>query len=619
MTKKPSDSSGRSPFSRPKSGAEAGLTTFLMTAFDSMGELVLMRGSSGRVLHVNRPFLEAFGGDAGDWVGRWFSVAPPLKEDGSRRYEMLMRTRTGPLWIEWDERQMDGGIGVISVGRDITARREHHDNLEASQRAKNMFFAAVTHELRTPLAGALGVARLLEATPLQPDQADYVRSLAASAEHALEMIDDILDLSRLEAGKLNLRPEKLDVAELVREIIELAAPKAHEKGLEIGAVFGSGAPDRIIGDAARLKQILFNLIGNAVKFTDAGGVRLDIANAPCPDGKPRLSISVSDTGPGISETDQAALFEEFERGAAEREGNEAGAGLGLAMVRRLAEAMGSAMGLESELGQGSRFWVTFELPVERCADDKPLAGRELAVAVADETMRMVLVDQIEALGGHCFAIDNPNRLAAASGRELLIDWAWFDRVVEANAAHSWVLVTPAEKAQIAEGLPESIDGWFVKPLRRSTLVAQVTGRPESPVVAPVQRELVELDRLRVLVAEDDPVNALIARRTLERLGAEVDVVESGTAALKALEQMSFDAALLDQRMPGMGGPELARMARANGWDIPLIALTANSTEADRKVCLDAGMDEFLTKPVDPVILGDTLKRLCGKEKRSSLG
>lgn len=619
MTKPPSDTSGRSPFSRPKSGMETGLTTFLMTAFDSMGELVLMRGANGRVLHVNRPFLEAFGGDAGDWVGRWFSVAPPLKEDGSRRYEMLMRTRTGPLWIEWDERQMDGGIGVISVGRDITARREHHDNLEASQRAKNMFFAAVTHELRTPLAGTLGVARLLEATPLQPDQADYVRSLSASAEHALDMIDDILDLSRLEAGKLNLRPESVNIAELVREIIELAAPKAHEKGLEIGAVFTRDAPDTITGDAARLKQILFNLIGNAVKFTEQGGVRLDIANAPGPDGKPRLSIAVSDTGPGISEADQSALFEEFERGAAERDGNEDGAGLGLAMVRRLVEAMGSAMGLESELGEGSRFWITFELPVERCVSDQPFRGRELAVAVADPTMRAILVEQIEALGGHCFAIDNPDRLAAASGRELLIDWAWFDRVVEASALHSWVLVTPTEKAQIAEGLPDAIDGWFVKPVRRATLVAQITGRPE-PVRPTIDApELVALDRLRVLVAEDDPVNALIARKTLERLGAEVEVVESGTAALQALEQQVFDAALLDQRMPGMDGPELARMARANGWAIPLIALTANSTEADREVCLQAGMDEFLTKPVDPVILGETLKRLCNKEKRSSLG
>ena len=276
------DAGNADPFASPH---EASLDDLLLTALDAAGELILVRGFGGRVMYVNAAFLKAFGGDRSDWVGRWFSVAPPVTTQDSRRYEMLMRTRDGAIWIEWDERLLPGSAGVISVGRDVTGRREAHEDLEASQRAKSLFFAAVTHELRTPLAGALGVSRLLEATALKPDQADYVRSIAASADHALAMVDDILDLSRLEAGRLELRPEAVDVADLVRETVELAAPRAQEKGLEIGVVHAHGAPARIMGDSARLKQILYNLIGNAVKFTAKGGVRVDITNAPDSEGR----------------------------------------------------------------------------------------------------------------------------------------------------------------------------------------------------------------------------------------------------------------------------------------------------------------------------------------------
>ena len=411
---------------------ELGAAEFLISALDVAGELILVRGRGGRVVHVNAAFVAAFGGVRSDWVGRWFSVAPPVTTDDPRRYEMLMRTRQGPLWIEWDERLLPDGRGVISVGRDVSSRREAHADLEASQRAKSLFFAAVTHEMRTPLAGALGIARLLEATPLRPDQADYVRTLASSAGHALAMVDDILDLSRLEAGKLTLRPEQVDIAELVRETAELAAPRAQEKGLEIGIVQSAAAPARIEGDPARLRQILFNLIGNAVKFTHQGGIRIDIGCAPDADGRRRLSLSVSDTGPGISEHDQQSLFEQFERGAAERDGAEGGAGLGLAMVRRLVEAMDSSMGVESRLGDGAKFWVIFDLPVFAGGPGESLAGRELAIASPNPVLRQTLADQLRELGADVVAIDQVENLVAASGRELLLDAGWASQVSQAR-------------------------------------------------------------------------------------------------------------------------------------------------------------------------------------------
>lgn len=602
------------------STGEDSLSSFLLMSLDAAGELMLIRGRTGRVVHVNRAFLTAFGGELSDWVGRWFSVAPPVSEGQSRRYEILMRTRSGPLWIEWDERCLPDGQGVIAIGRDITSRREKHDNLEASQRAKSAFFAAVTHELRTPLAGAMGMSRLLEGTPLKPDQADYVRSLAASTEHALTMIDDILDLSRLEAGRLLLRPEPTDMGELVRETIELIAPKADEKGLSLTLVQARGAPNILEGDAARLKQILYNLVGNAVKFTRNGGIRVDLDNAPDADGKPRLALSVTDTGPGISEDDQATLFEQFERGAAEREGREAGAGLGLAMVRRLVEAMNSTMGVESELGKGSKFWIIFDLPASEQVQEEPLADRKMAVACPDPTLCQALADQLDALGADVVRIQSEDHLQQAAGRDLLIDRHWAAHCGQIEAMRCWQLVTPTEKSQALSENQVGIDGWFVKPIRRSTLIAQWTGSEEAE--RPLKREAgtpPDLSGMAVLIAEDEPVNALIAQRTIEKTGARAHVVDSGHAAFKALETSTFDAILLDQRMPGMDGPEFARMARLNGYELPIIALTANSSEEDRQRCLDAGMDDFLTKPLDPERLFDTLLRLCAPENRSSLG
>ena len=613
---------GRDDESGPRQlQVEPSLDAVLLAALDAAGELMLVRGHSGRVLYVNAAFLAAFGGERTDWVGRWFSVAPPVSTADQRRYEMLMRTRSGPVWIEWDERLLPDDGGVISVGRDVTRRREAHDDLEASQRAKSLFFAAVTHELRTPLAGALGVARLLEATPLRPDQADYVRSIATSADHALAMVDDILDLSRLEAGKLDLRPEPVDVAELVRETVELAAPRAREKGLEIGVVQAAGAPARVIGDAARLRQILFNLIGNAVKFTRSGGVRIDITGTPGADGAVRLALSVSDTGPGIAEADQQTLFEHFERGAAERDGAEGGAGLGLAMVRRLVEAMDSTMGLESRLGEGAKFWVVFDLPVEAVMDAQPLTGYRVAVAAPNTILRTSLCDQLEALGADALAIDSPDMLAAeADGRELLVDPVWAAAAAETGVVRTWHLVGPDQKAAVIETAGPG-QGWFVKPVRSATLVDRLTGREDVPDAEAPRRPSVQPDvsGLSLLVAEDDPVNALIARKCLEGLGIAVTLVTDGEAASEALAVQEFDAALLDQRMPKRDGPDVARKAREAGLTLPLIALTANASESDRKLCLGAGMDEFLSKPLDPDRLTSVLVNLCGRKKRASMG
>jgi CheY-like chemotaxis protein len=339
---------------------------------------------------------------------------------------------------------------------------------------------------------------------------------------------------------------------------------------------------------------------------------------------------VRDTGPGISKSDQAALFEQFERGAAEREGRESGAGLGLAMARRLVAAMGGEIGVESRLGHGAEFWFELPLPVSARAHDAPLRGERFAIAAPQDVLRSALADQIRALGGEALEIDSPHCLRAAAGRELLLDSAWADQAGASGAARAWILVGAAEKKPLIAALPDGVEGWLVKPVRRESLIERVsqplaeTAEIARPAEMPLQpADQGRLSGLRVLLAEDDPVNALIARKLLADMGAEVEWADSGAAAYKALEEARRsgrlpDAALVDQRMPEMDGPDLARKARAAGFGLPLIALTANDTETDRRLCHEAGMNAFLSKPVDREQLAVTLEQLCGKQNRASL-
>jgi len=603
------------PPSSPRDDAAAALA-----ALDAAGEMILARAADGRVTLVNHAFLAAFGGTRSDWTGRWFAVAPAGPAGGgSRRYDALMRTRSGMRWVEWDERPAADG-GSVATGRDVTHRRNADEERAAEDAAKARFFASITHEMRTPLAGAMGMARLLTGTPLRPDQREYVRAIEDTSGHALDLIDEILDLSRIEAGKLELRPEPVGLAALTRDVTELLAPRAESKGLSLATVLTETAPEEVLADCARLKQILFNLVGNAVKYTREGGVRLDVSGDTDSENRARLVLTVRDTGPGISEADQATLFEEFERGAAERENSAEGAGLGLAMVKRLVEAMQGDVGVESRLGEGAVFWVSLPLPVRAGPSaTRPLKGTRLAVACPNAVERGALADQARALGAEAIEISSPSRLSQAAGGILLIHAGWANEVHAARASRALILVNAERKDVIKSAPPPGIQGWLVTPVRRTSLARFAVspsvreGRGESEPA-----EGWPLTGLRVLVAEDDPVNALIAEKTLQRLGALPERAKDGAEAIERLRAGGLDAALVDVRMPELDGPGVARAARAEKLGIPLIALTANATEADRKLCLEAGMDAFLAKPVDPDALVETLTRLCKGQKRLRL-
>lgn len=589
-----------------------------LTALDAAGDMALLRAADGRVQFVNHAFLSAFGGKRTDWTGRWFAVAPaaPVGK-GTRRFESLMRTRNGNRWVEWEERPVESG-GSISIGRDITDQRDADEERRQAEDARTRFFASVTHELRTPLAGVKGVADLLAMTELQPDQREYVRAVADSAMHGLDLIDEILDLSRLEAGHVDLRPEPVRPAELARHAVELLAPKAAERGLAIAAVIDSTAPEEVLADTGRLRQILFNLLGNAVKFTQDGGAWVELSGDVDRESRARLIITVRDTGPGIETADQTRIFDHFERGAGKAQASEPGAGLGLAMVKKLVEAMNGEIGLESQPGEGAAFWVALPVPVRKGASTaRPLAGQTVTIASPSQVTRHALSAQVQALGGEARKISEPGRIQMVQGGTLLLDACWAGLAAEASANRLLILTTAAEKDTIRDNPPVGANGWLVTPVRRCSLERFAGSAPPGLISQEgrLEGEGWPLSGLRVLVAEDDPVNALIADRTLTRLGAATERAANGSEALERLRLGGLDAALIDLRMPEMDGPQVAQAARHAGVTTPLIALTANTSETDRRACLEAGMNAFLTKPVDPETLTTTLLSLSKAQNR----
>jgi signal transduction histidine kinase/CheY-like chemotaxis protein len=599
---------------------------------DAMDELVMVRDAHGRISHVNAAFLAAFGGAQADWTGRWFAGAPGEHDaPGTRRYDAAMATLAGPAWIEWSETHVGGGA-TVAVGRDVSEERQARDDVCEAAQGKSIFFAAVTHELRTPLSGALGAASLLADTRLAPDQRAYLDAVRESAGHALSLIDDILDLTRLEAGRLDLNPAPVDLRALIESAGEVLAPRANEKGLSFSHAVDANVPDRIEADAARLKQIIFNLAGNAVKFTPSGGV---LVTAEYDAG--RLQLTVRDSGPGIAKGDQAKLFQHFERGAAEKSGAP-GAGLGLAMVRRLAQAMDGEAGVRSKPGAGAAFWVSLALPA-LCdpPTEAPLSGRAVIIAAADRLQREALVRQARALGADAVDAGETGAalaLAERRGRDMpctvILDAGWAVAAAAqvkrlAPGSRVLALAEPRTKNRFSgDDRPDGVDGWLVAPVRLRSLAAWAAGHEDElaePVAAEPGDPGTPLAGLSVLLAEDDPVNSMIARTVLTRLGAAVTHVENGAEAVEAAGAGDFDAALLDLRMPVMGGRQAAMAMRANPAiaGLAIIALTANATAADRTACLAAGMDDFLTKPLDPVALADRLTALCAPQKRAKLG
>lgn len=613
-------------------------------------DVVFCTDMDGRLTYANEAFREAFGiGD--EAMGQAFALPRPEPEDMAaeplgaaalgRRDEAVM-TRAGPRWFSFDAVPLREGTGDLSgfqhVGRDVTERREAEAALahakraaEGASQAKSRMLATVAHEIRTPLAGVIGMAGLLLDSGLTPEQETYAKAARSSGEALMRLTDELLDVSRLEAGRLALDIGPVALAPLIEEVVELLAPRAHEKGLEIGWRVAPGAPVHVAADPARLRQVLLNLAGNAVKFTEAGGVAV-VAGPERDDGAPGgVRIAIADTGPGLPEGFEARLFHEFEQGSAagRRQG---GAGLGLAISRRLVEAMGGEIGVESRPGAGATF--TLILPAasesDRAPAAAPLAGRRALVLTAGAMEGALLCALLEDLGAAAELLSGPEMIEDVAGVGtsdlVLADLAAIrafaaDGLAAATLAErAIVLVGPSERESLPEAAAQGFRSYLVRPVRPESLWRVALGEVDrdergEPCRAPAaaMAQVRPARPLRVLLAEDNDINALLARTLLERAGHEVVRVCDGQAAVEAVAtaEAPFDLVLMDLQMPVLDGIAATRAIRSgeHGAGVPIVALTANAPEEDREACARAGMEGHLQKPLEEAALTALLGRL----------
>ena len=531
---------------------------------------------------------------------------------------------TVALWRRQSRRMSD----ELDILRDeiweLRAAAAQRDRAEAASEAKSRFLATVSHEIRTPLNGVIGLAQLLAMTRLDAEQASYVEAIEDSGRALGQLIDDILDFSKIEAGRLDIRTETFALAPLVESVVELLAPRAFAKGLEIASFVAPAACRDIMGDPARLRQILLNLVGNAIKFTEQGGVGLRVTSTPND-----LRFCVIDTGPGVPQAAQTTIFEDFVQADSSATRRDGGAGLGLAISRRLARSMGGELFLRENSNAGAMFELTLPAVFVSEAEPESLCGQRIALLAQTCFEAPYLHETLCASGASVDILDPtafaPDRSAAHPARSYdaaIIDCALGEESLRRLAAVAraagvdrlFLLFSPLERRAFGEAALRDFDGWLVKPVRASTALARLSMAPTKTMTPVVMETPRTLEGLKVLVAEDNDINALILMRHLDKLGAAACRAQDGAQAVSYATADSFDLIIMDLFMPECDGRDATRAirmheARQQRRRTPILALTASAQEEDRRAARAAGVDAFLTKPVDFVTLAATLEEM----------
>jgi signal transduction histidine kinase/CheY-like chemotaxis protein len=572
--------------------------------------------------------------------------------DYSRRVESAADNEVGTLF-----RSFNDMLSQIQARDDELLRHRSHleqqvgertrelrDALavaESAAKAKAEFLATMSHEIRTPMNGVVGVADMLLQTPLSAEQRELADTIAHSGENLLAIINDILDISRVEAGRLELEHIAFDLAAGVEECVELLAPRAHAKGLEVVVSLQDRVGGHVLGDPTRVRQILNNLVGNAIKFTERGHVKVTVSTALADERRLLARLTVEDTGIGIDADVQARVFEPFTQADGSMSRRFGGTGLGLAIARRLALAMGGEITVESQAGRGSRFAavVPFEIATTPVATVQATSGAPWAALVVDDHAESA-GELRERMAAHGFAV-----AATATASEAL---AWLRAHSTTDAAPVLAFVdagiagaAPDESQQLARlvsatgravlmespGAPhrlhpallESYAATLRKPIRRAALArACEPARPGHGSEAVPQEQATQtrapFSGARVLVAEDNPINQKVVVAMLKRMGCHADLAHDGRVAVERCRTQEYDVVLMDCQMPEMDGFEATALIRRDALErgaarrVPIVALTANALSGDREACLAAGMDDYLSKPLTPKALHVTLGR-----------
>ena len=660
---------------------------------DHQGDVILRRDRDRRLTFVNDAFCRTFGFTRETALGHAFmlplvsgEVEAPLPEGAERQSRVVeLATEIGPRWFVWEDFAAADAQGrpseIQSVGRDITEQRaaelqlqEARDQAMEASKAKSRFLASMSHEIRTPMNGILGMTGLLLDTELSAEQRTYARAISTSAKTLLSLIDEILDFSKIEAGKIELRPAPFDIADAAQGVIELLAPRARDKGLEIGWLATPNLPQTVIGDEMRVRQILMNLMGNAIKFTERGGVALTLQPAPgvAREGTSQLILrfAVRDTGPGVRPEAIERIFAEFEQAESGPARRHSGTGLGLTISKRLVDEMGGGISVISVPGAGATFTVDlpFALPAQVASLGatwpRPEDGEKVLLVLEGDVEASLVCDQLIAMGAAVARVPlkDAERIAAeaeATGvpfTALLTDRAGvaagagclLRKVADVGRQQRLaVIIDPSERGDIPSFRAAGFNVYLVRPVRPLSLLTQLFGELDEAQAKATEAATSARRRSRaspaaasglsILLAEDNDINALLACTVLEKSGARVVRVRDGAqaiakagAALGEANGRGFDLIFMDIHMPDMDGIEAARRIRAlypadarpaHGRP-PIVALTANAFADDRAAYLQAGLDDYLAKPFEKADLGALLarwKRPAVRKKPSGQG